>query len=180
MYYFAWISDGHMDHSMHTLDIKYRKEFRKVLIKVQLWRKKCEKVQNMYSSWQFSRGGVLIINTKVYIYAAKVEWAHFIITVQVFALKCSFYFKKRVLSFVLNKSTSVSQAPPSWGAVWLSTPITRVSSGSWQPPYSSTRGVPLEVAPFFFRKRLWAFRDFTIFILTSNTSWMAFRKQWKL
>lgn len=101
-----------MDHSMHALDIKYRKEFRKVLIKVHLQRKKCEKVQNMYSSWQFSRG-FLITNTEVYIFAAKVEWAHFIVTVQVFASKCSFYFKKRVLSFVLNKSTSVSQAPPS-------------------------------------------------------------------
>lgn len=58
-------------------------------------------------------GGFLIANTEVYIFAAKVEWAHFIVTVQVFASKCSFYFKKRVLSFVLNKSTSVSQAPPS-------------------------------------------------------------------
>lgn len=45
-----------MDHSMHALDIKYRKEFRKVLIKVHLQRKNVKKVQNMYSSWQFSRG----------------------------------------------------------------------------------------------------------------------------
>lgn len=83
----------------------------------------------MYSSWQFSRG-FLVTNTEAYIFAAKVEWAHFIVTVQVFASKCSFYFKKGVLSFVLNKSTSVSQASPSRGAVWLSTPITRVGSGS--------------------------------------------------
>lgn len=118
-----------MDHSMHALDIKYRKEFRKVLIKVHLQRKNVKKVQNMYSSWQFSRG-FLIPNTEVYIFAANVEWAHFIVTVQAFASKCSFYFKKGVLSFVLNKSTSVSQAPLSRGAVWLSTPITRVGSGS--------------------------------------------------
>lgn len=151
------------------------KSLSKFISRGKMW-KKC-KICTVPGS---SHGVFWFPNTEVYIFAANVEWAHFIVTVQVFASKCSFYFKKGVLSFVLNKSTSVSQAPLSRGAVWLSTPITRVGSGSWQPPYSSTRGVPLGVAPFFFRKRLWAFRDFTIFILTSNTSWMAFRKQWKL
>ena len=51
---------------------------------------------------------------------------------------------------------------------------------SWNLTYSSTLGVPLGVAPFFFCSRFWTFRDFTTFILTSKTSWMAFRKQWKL
>lgn len=46
-----------MDHSMHTLDIKYRKESRKVLIKVHLQRKNCGKVQKYVQFLAVLTGG---------------------------------------------------------------------------------------------------------------------------
>lgn len=40
---------------MHVLDTKYRKKLRKVVLsKFSSMRKKHEKVQNIYSSWQYS------------------------------------------------------------------------------------------------------------------------------
>lgn len=46
--------------------------------------------------------------------------------------------------------------------------------------YNGILGVPLGVGLLFFCRWLWCFRDLTTFILTSKTSCMAFRKQWKL
>lgn len=119
------------------------------------------------------------INIKVYTYVVKVQWVSLLLN-RFFASKCLFYFKKGKFSFSLirlSRGPSPLAVQYSLTASFLTEVWARAPDGS---PYSSTRGVPLGVAPVFLGNRLWAFRDFTIFILTSKTSWMAFRKQWKL
>lgn len=66
MHHFS-ISDCHIAgyYSMHVLDTKYRKNLRKVVLsKFSSMRKKHEKVQNMYSFWQFSHRDFLTTDQK--------------------------------------------------------------------------------------------------------------------
>lgn len=109
--------------------------------------------------------------------------------IYIFASKCLLYLKKREDQvggrnfFFTANICHVSPSPSSsFSATQSSSLIERsdFKRCSWNLTYSSTLGVPLGVAPFFFCSLFWTFRDFTTFILTSKTSWMAFRKQWKL
>lgn len=132
--------------------------------------------------------------TEVYICVMKVQWVPLHCWYTSVCFKVLTLFKKRedqegcrIFFFLTTNLCHVSQAPPSspvsasqCSSLMAKAWFQKIWPDSWNLTYSRTRGVPLGVAPFFFCSRLWTFRDFTTFILTSKTSWMAFRKQWKL
>lgn len=77
---------------MRVLVIKYRKEFRKVILsKFTSMREKNEKMQNMYSSWQSSQG---VFYQHKSLHLRSDSTVDLTVIVQVFASKCSIYFKE--------------------------------------------------------------------------------------
>lgn len=183
--------------SMHVLNTKDRKTLRKVLSKFSSMRdKRRKKTWKIAKYIQFlavlTQDFFWLQTIKVYNLRNEVTVDFTSSLIYKFLLQSAYFIYKRedqeggrnFFFFFLQEICHVSQSPSSssFSATQLSSLIERsdFKRCSLNLTYSSTLGVPLGVTPFFFCSRFWTFRDFTTFILTSKTSWMAFRKQWKL